>query len=352
MKKSTAVLIGCGAIAREHLAAVQELKDVKMAAVCDLSAARAEATAERFGIASWYSDYARMLNEHQPDLVHITAPPSSHFPLAKDCLSRGLNVLCEKPITIEYEEFKILKQLATEKHCFLIENQNLRFHSSIKRIQDLVKSEKFGDLIDVQIFFSLNLIAAGSPYIDPNVSHFGMSLRGGVIGDFLTHIAYLAYLFVGPVIDLRTIWLKRTKHTPLPADEFRGFIKGERAPAYVGFSGNSQLSGYWIRITGTQMYAEANLLEPPRLTLRHFRGGEPALASLADGFIEAGDVLRGTTAAFWRKLGGVSSYDGLPEMISQTYQALAKNDSQPVPLDEIDHVAQLVDHFTKLDSKL
>jgi predicted dehydrogenase len=41
------VLIGCGAIAREHLTALAELKNVEVAAVCDLSAAKAEATTSR-----------------------------------------------------------------------------------------------------------------------------------------------------------------------------------------------------------------------------------------------------------------------------------------------------------------
>ena len=50
MRKQTGVIIGCGTIAREHLAAVSELENVRVAAVCDLSAARAEATAERFGV--------------------------------------------------------------------------------------------------------------------------------------------------------------------------------------------------------------------------------------------------------------------------------------------------------------
>ena len=92
-----------------------------------------------------------------------------------------------------------------------MENQNLRFHSSIQRIHDLLNSGKLGDLLDIQIFLSLNIVAPGSPYIDQNAPHFGLALRGGVIGDFLTHIAYLARIFTGSVIDLRTIWTKRAQ---------------------------------------------------------------------------------------------------------------------------------------------
>ena len=127
MGKMKSVLIGCGAIAREHLAALSELDNVHVAAVCDLSPARAEATAERFGIQKWYTNFETLLTENKPDLVHITTPPSSHFLIAQRCLADGLNVLCEKPITVDYQEFRKLKQLAEEQHCVLMENAKSSF---------------------------------------------------------------------------------------------------------------------------------------------------------------------------------------------------------------------------------
>src|SRR5262249_14412618 len=100
MGKMISVLIGCGTIARRHLAALAVLENVEVAAVCDLSAARAAATAERYDIEKWYCDYKELLTHIRPDLVHITTPPASHFSIAKDCLTEKLNVLCEKPITV------------------------------------------------------------------------------------------------------------------------------------------------------------------------------------------------------------------------------------------------------------
>ena len=352
MKKLTGAIIGCGAIAREHLTAVSGLKNVQMMAVCDLSATRAEATAERFGITSWYGDYQQLLSDVRPDLVHITTPPTSHFSIAKYCLSAGLNVLCEKPITVNYQEFCELKQLARDSHRLLMEDQNYRFHSSVMHIHDLLNSGKLGDVVDVQIFISLNISAPGSPYVDLNAPYFGLALRGGVIGDFLTHIAYLTYMFTGPVVDLRTTWTKHHRDSSFAADEFRALIKGERTTAHVGFSGNAQPDGFWIRVAGTKAYAETNLFEPPRLTLRRLRSGEPALAKLRDGAQEAREVLRGTVAGFWRKLAGTSNYDGLSELISRTYGALESGGDAPVSLDEIDEIASLVDRFGKTELKL
>ena len=352
MKKLTGALIGCGAIAREHLAAVADLESVDIIAVCDLSAARAQSAADRFGISKWYVSHLQLISELRPDLIHITAPPSAHFAIARDCLSSGLNVLCEKPITVRYEDFQQLRRMATENGCQLTENQNFRFHSSIQRICQLRDAGELGDVLDVQVCLQLDLFGIGSAYVDPNAPHPTLVLRGGVIGDFLPHIAYLVSVFVGRVIDLRTTWIKHTGGAPLPADEFRGFIKGERATAYVSFSGNGQPDGFWVRVTGTKAHAEANLFEPPRLSLRRLRAGEPALTRLVDGVAEARSVLGGSVTGFWRKLGGTSSYDGLPEMIRRTYAAIATGTSLPVTLEEVDETARLVDRFTAEELKL
>jgi predicted dehydrogenase len=352
MRKLTGILIGCGAIAREHLTALAELGTVEVAAVCDLSPARAEATAERFHVPKWHTNYRNLLAEIRPDLVHITTPPSSHFPIARDCLAAGLSVLCEKPLTVEYSEFAALKDLAAKNGCFLMENQQLRFHSSIQRIHQLVDSGTLGDILELQICISLNVMGARSPYIDRNVPHFSLPLRGGVIGDFLPHIAYLAYMFTGPVKDVRTVWTKHNSDTPLPSDEFRGLIKGERTTAYVSFSGNAQPNAFLVRVAGTQMRVEANLFEPPRITSKRFRPSEPALATLVDGIAESRDVLWGTVAGFCRKLAGTSSYDGMHEFIARTYRALELHQPQPVSLEEINEVTLLVDRLTKSDFEI
>lgn len=345
MTKLTAILIGCGAIAREHLKALRNIPQVNVAAVCDLSPARAEATAERFQVKRWDTDYRNLLSQVRPDLVHIATPPSSHFAIASECLEKGLNVFCEKPITPSYTEYKSLRSLAEKNDAFLIENQNLRCHSSVLRIQKLIESGRFGDIVDVQILFSLPLTAAGSPYIDDDAPHFGASLPGGVIGDFLPHIAYLTLLFNGAVSEVRSIWRKQS-NSSLKIDDFRALVRGERASGYIGFCGTSNVTGYWLRVTGTELYAETNLLEPPRVTFRRHRSGEAALMSVVDGVAESRDVFFGTFKAFSRKLAGLSSYDGLEEFIRRIYAALSAENELPVSMQEIDESVRLVEALT------
>jgi predicted dehydrogenase len=352
VKKLVGVIVGCGAIAREHLAVLSNFKDVDVGAVCDISPVRAEATAERFGIKKWYTDHKELISDLRPDLVHITTPPSSHVSITKDCLAEGLNVLCEKPITIEYSDFEALRDLASEKKLILMENQQNKFHSCVLKIFDLVHSGKLGDILEVQILNSINLVGDGSPYNDANVSHFSSSLPGGPIGDFLPHIAYLAYMFTGEVLEVRTIWEKRVGNTSLRADEFRGLIKGARASAYVSFNGTAKVEGFWLRVVGTKMRVETNLYEPPRFTVRRFRSGEPSLMTLLDGIAESRDGARGSVTGFVRKLAGRSSYDGLEELLSRTYRAIELNQPQPISLKEINDTCLLKHRLSRLESSL
>ena len=67
-----AALIGAGQIARQHLTCLRALPGVELAAICDLSPATAEATAERCGIRAWFTDHRAMLEKTRPELKHVT----------------------------------------------------------------------------------------------------------------------------------------------------------------------------------------------------------------------------------------------------------------------------------------
>jgi hypothetical protein len=210
-----------------------------------------------------------------------------------------------------------------------------------------VESGGLGEVADVQVQVFLDVNAPGSRYADPHAPHPCLGMRGGAIADFLTHIAYLAYLFAGRPLAVRTAWAKRTKDSPLPADEFRALVKGERAMASVAFSATSQPNGFWLRVAGSRLHAEANLFEPPRLTIRRLRRGVAPVMAMVDGLAESRAVLRGALGGLWRKLAGTGSYDGLPELVSRTYRAVRAKAEPPVPLEEIEAVARMVADFTR-----
>jgi len=80
-----------------HYPSLSEMRDVKMAAICDLVAEKAEETAERFGIPKVYADYGAMLDEMKVDAVYVLMPPHQLFDVAVDVMRRKRHLFIEKP---------------------------------------------------------------------------------------------------------------------------------------------------------------------------------------------------------------------------------------------------------------
>ena len=204
-----AALIGTGQIARQHLSCLSELPEVEVVGVCDLSPALAESTAERFGIPAWYTDHRRLLDEVRPDVVHVTTPPTSHFPLAMAALDAGAHVIVEKPATVTRAELETLIDHASERGRVVVEDYNYIFNDAPRGILGLMASGEFGAVNHVDVLICLDILASGSPFADPNAPHPCLSMAGGAIADFLPHLASLAHVFIGPHRSVRTLWSKR-----------------------------------------------------------------------------------------------------------------------------------------------
>jgi predicted dehydrogenase len=336
-----AALIGTGQIARQHLACLRELPDVEVVAVCDLSRARAECMAERFDVAAFFTDSAALLSEMRPDVVHITTPPASHFPLAMAALEFGANVIVEKPAALAYADVEALTKKALERGVAFIEDHNYVFNRATRQIRELIASGEFGEVTHVEAFLCLNILKAGSPFSDPNLPHPSLSMPGAAISDFLTHLASLAFVFIGDHRWVHTNWSNRFS-SPLPFSEFRALVGGEHATAMLSFSANTRPDAFWLRAYGTKMQAVANLFGT-RLTLSRLHRGPKSLNPLINELQEARDLSK---AAFqtllWKLNGSPGSYEGLWDLLARAYRALNYGAELPVSIDQVIAVNRLV----------
>jgi predicted dehydrogenase len=335
-----AALIGAGQIARQHLACLKTLPGVELAAICDLSAAAAEAAAERYGIRAWFTDYRAMLEKVRPDVVHVTTPPNSHFRLAMDSFDAGAHVIVEKPATATFEELEALARRAQETGRHLVEDYNYVFNHAPREILRRVRSGEFGAVTHVEVLICLDILGP-SGFADPNSPHPALSLAGGAIADFLPHLASLAHHFVGPHRTAQTVWTKR-KPSPMPYDEFRGLLDGERGTASVGFSASSQPDAFWLRVYGERMQATANLFET-RLTFDGPRNVPKPLRPFFSGLDEGKTIRRAALSTLLRKFKGPGAYEGLWELLAQTYRALADGSALPVTASDVLEVNRMVE---------
>ncbi len=98
-------VVGAGSMGMNHLRVLSDFpeKQVRLVAVAEASEAILQRATGRFHIAG-YTDYRRMVDETQLDLVAVVVPTNSHFAVASYLLERGIHVLIEKPMTSTIEE--------------------------------------------------------------------------------------------------------------------------------------------------------------------------------------------------------------------------------------------------------
>jgi predicted dehydrogenase len=335
-----AALIGAGQIARQHLACLKTLPGVELTAICDLSPATAEAAAERYGVRAWFTDHRAMLQKVQPDVVHVTTPPISHFRLAMDSFDAGANVIVEKPAAATFEELKTLVQRAQRAGRYLIEDYNYVFNDAPREILRRIESGEFGAVTHIEVLICLDILGLGG-FADPNSPHPTLTLAGGAIADFLPHMASLAHRFVGPHRTAQTVWTKR-KCSPLPFDEFRAVLDAERGTATLGFSSSSQPDAFWLRVYGERMHASANLFET-RLTFDGPRNVPKPLRPFFSGLEEGKTIRRAAFATLLRKFNGPGAYEGLWELLACTYQSLADGSALPVTASQVLEVNSMIE---------
>lgn len=96
MKKIKCAVIGIGYLGRFHAQKYQRLDSVELVALCDKNIDACNAVCEELGVPGVY-DYRELFGK--VDAVSIAATTTAHFQIAKACLSEGIHVLIEKPIT-------------------------------------------------------------------------------------------------------------------------------------------------------------------------------------------------------------------------------------------------------------
>lgn len=85
--------------------AIKKLHEIELVAFCDLVVDRAHKAKKDYGAddARVYTDYHELLRENL-DAVYVCTPNQNHSEITVDALRAGKNVMCEKPMAINYKQ--------------------------------------------------------------------------------------------------------------------------------------------------------------------------------------------------------------------------------------------------------
>ena len=100
-------LIGCGRISTNHVKAVVNNK-LEFVAACDVVPEHIENVLAKHGLENdtsikRYTDYKKMIEENEIELVGIATESGLHAEIALYCIEHGINCIIEKPMAMKMQ---------------------------------------------------------------------------------------------------------------------------------------------------------------------------------------------------------------------------------------------------------
>lgn len=132
-------MIGCGGIGTYHLGHFLKYNDVELAGFCDLIEERAQAFVEKAGSGKAFTDWRKMYDEIQPDMVFICIPPYAHGEIDRETVRRGIPMFVEKPMSLDIEMAREIRDEVERKKLITAVGFQCRYSNIVKDTQEFVK---------------------------------------------------------------------------------------------------------------------------------------------------------------------------------------------------------------------
>ncbi len=120
-----------------HCGAYTEIHYVELVGVADVDEERLKTICERYEVPG-YTDFRELLDK--VDVVSVAVPTHLHYPIAVECMRRGVHVLVEKPIAYTLEEAEEMFRIAEECKVVLCVGHVERFNGAVQELMNIVQN--------------------------------------------------------------------------------------------------------------------------------------------------------------------------------------------------------------------
>jgi predicted dehydrogenase len=191
-----------------------EVKPV-LRAICGRNEDNVRRAADDFGWQSYETDYHRLIERDDIDIVDISSPGNEHLPMALAAAEAGKTVFCEKPLGNTLDEAKQMLAAVEQAKVVNMVCFNYRRVPAIALAKRIIENGDLGRIYHFRARYLQDWIA------DPNfplVWRLQKEIAGsGTLGDIGAHIADLSQFLVGNLTSLVGMTETFVKERPLQA---------------------------------------------------------------------------------------------------------------------------------------
>jgi predicted dehydrogenase len=224
-------IVGCGRISDLHQMGYRGRQDATIVAVCDTKRSHANKKAKEWGVDKIYTDYQRVLEDKEVDLVELLTPHHLHCSMTVQAAQAGKHISVQKPMALSAAEADEMVTAADKAGVMLRVYENFVYYAPAMRARQMIEAGEIGDIRAVRLHVSTG---TGDTSWDVPLSawlwRFNEKQCGGgpLVFDHGYHLFSIAYFLAGPVEKVYA-WIDET-----PLTETAGLVKID-APAVIMF---------------------------------------------------------------------------------------------------------------------
>ena len=260
---------------------------VLVAGAFSSTAAKSRASARELGVADGraYDDFRAMAEaeaacEDGIEAVAIVTPNHLHWAVAREFLSRGIHVICDKPLTASLEEAREYAAAVGKSDVLMVLTHNYTGYPMVRQARAMVAAGDLGEIRVVQVEYAQDWLAEDVESTGQKQAGWRTdperSGAGGSIGDIGTHAFNLASFVTG--LELEALCADIDAFVPGRKLDDNAHVLLRFAGGAKGMLWSSQVApgnenGLRLRVYGSRGGLEWEQEAPN--TLRHTPLGEP-----------------------------------------------------------------------------
>jgi len=225
MKNLNIGMIGYGFMGRTHSNAFHQAPNFfdlpykpVLKTICARNGEKAKAFAEKWGYESYETDWRRLIDDKDIDLIDIASPNDTHAEVAIAAAQAGKIVMCEKPLGRNPAESEAMVKAVEDAGVPNMVWYNYRRVPAVTLAKQLIDEGRLGRIFHYRTVFLQDwTISSDLPQGGAGLWRLDASVSGsGVTGDLLAHNIDTALWLNGPIEEVTAVtetFIKSRKHT-------------------------------------------------------------------------------------------------------------------------------------------
>ena len=175
--------------------------NVRLKTICGRNRAAVKKAAAKLGWENAQTDWRRVINDSEIDVVDICTPNDTHCEIAIAAAQAGKAILCEKPLARNIDEAERMLRAVKKARVVNMVCHNYRRIPAIVLAKRMIERGDLGERI-----FHFHARYAQDWIVDPNfplVWRLQSNIAGsGALGDIFSHIVDLARYLIGEFLEV------------------------------------------------------------------------------------------------------------------------------------------------------